>query len=369
MAVQFDITETGGQLRDVQFRLGRRVVRPFSTAPWCDKPEAAGLVPVLRELRGDFFCLPFGAGPGPNGEEYPPHGEAANAVWTVTNRERGRIRAALHTRMPKGLVVKKVETRHGETNIYQTHELRGFRGRLCFGHHAMLDFKVNGSGLVSCSRLRLAQVLPAPFEDPARGGYSCLRQGAWFRRLDSVPMAAGGTADLSRYPAREGYEDLVMIHHKDTDDFAWTAVVFPERQFVWFSLKNPAVLASTVLWHSNGGRHYPPWNGRHRGVLGVEDVTAYFHLGLGASARSNAWNERGVPTTIEFQPHRFVRVPYIIGVAAVPPDFGEVRVIRRVPGGAQILSASGRAVFHTVDTDFLRHSRPDGDGTGEDFTF
>ena len=36
-------------------------------------------------------------------------------------------------------------------------------------------------------------------------------------------------------------------------------------------LKNPAQLPVTMLWFSNGGRSYAPWNGRHRDVLGVED--------------------------------------------------------------------------------------------------
>ncbi|MEM9269795.1 MAG: hypothetical protein AAGA78_12750, partial [Pseudomonadota bacterium] len=36
-------------------------------------------------------------------------------------------------------------------------------------------------------------------------------------------------------------------------------------------LKNCATLPNTMLWISNGGRTAPPWSGRHRRVLGIED--------------------------------------------------------------------------------------------------
>ena len=71
-----------------------------------------------------------------------------------------------------------------------------------------------GSGRISTSRLRHGQVAPLPLEDPAKRGYSALRPGAAFRRLDRVPAAAGGTTDVSRYPARRGFEDLVMLVHE-----------------------------------------------------------------------------------------------------------------------------------------------------------
>ncbi|MFA6959726.1 MAG: hypothetical protein WC205_03125 [Opitutaceae bacterium] len=348
------MTRTAGQLGPVKFRLGRQVIEPLHTAPWCGEPEAGKLIPLLRGLRGDFFCAPFGAGPGWRGEEHPPHGETANADWTVTSSAPERLVAVLKTRIRPGKITKILETRPDETNLYQAHLFDGFQGSMCFGHHAMLDFNRNGPGVISTSKLRLAQVLPAPFEDPAQGGYSSLKQGAWFRRLDSVPLAAGGKTDLTHFPAREGFEDLVMIHHKDADDFAWAAVVFPEKKFVWFSLKNPVHLASTVLWHSHGGRHYAPWNGRHRGVLGVEDVTAYFHLGLGASLAPNPWREKGVPTSLKFSRGKPTRIPYIMGVAALPEGFDTVRCIHQTTTGIRLQSASGRQIDHAVDISFIQ---------------
>jgi len=354
MNVTFNLTQAGGQLGSLRFRIGRRIVEPFNTAPWCDKPESKKLIPLLRELRGDFFCAPFGDGPAWRGEVHPPHGETANGTWIVTSSAPERVVATLNTRVRPGKITKIVEAREGETNLYQTHSFEGFKGEMCLGHHAMLDFNRNGPGLVSTSKLRLAQVLPTLFENPAQGGYSSLKPGAWFRRLETVPMANGGKTDLSRFPAREGFEDLVMLHHKDTDDFAWSAVVFPAKKFVWFALKNPATLASTVLWHSNGGRHYPPWSGRHRGVLGVEDVTAYFHLGLAASLAANPWKNKGIPTAINLAQAKSVRIPYIMGVAPIPDAFDRVRAILRTSAGIRLIAENGMLVDHVVDTKFIQ---------------
>ena len=354
MNVTFDITRIGGQLGPVTFRLGRQIVEPFSTAPWCDKPGAEKLIPLLRELRGDFFCAPFGAGPAWRGEVHPPHGESSNGTWKINSSKNGCLVATLQTKVRVGKITKIVEALEGETNIYQTHLLEGFKGRMCLGHHAMLDFNRNGPGLVSTSKLRLAQVLPVPFENPEEGGYCSLKDGAWFRSLDNVPMANGGKTDLTHFPARKGFDDLVMIHHKDTDDFAWSAVVFPEKKFVWFSLKNPAHLASTALWHSHGGRHYAPWNGRHVGVLGVEDMTGYFHLGLGASLEDNPWKQKGVATSITFTKGKATRIPYIMGVAALPEGFDSVRSIVRTATGIRLESVSRAQIDHAVDTTFIQ---------------
>lgn len=354
MRVSFSITPHGGHLSQVRFRLGNKIVEPFSTAPWCGRPEVKKTIPLLRELRGDFFCMPFGDGPPWRGEAHPPHGQTANDKWHIQSADGQRIVATMQTKVRAGKITKTIEARADETNLYQLHELEGFKGRMCLGHHAMLDFNRNGPGRISMSKLKLAQVLPAPFENPAQGGYSSLKQGAWFRRLDSVPLAVGGKTDLSRFPAREGFEDLVMIHHKQTDDFAWSAVVFPEKNFIWFALKNPRHLASTVLWHSNGGRHYPPWNGRHRGVLGIEDVTAYFHLGLAASLADNPWQDKGVATSIAFKSGKSTVIPYIIGVCPLPAGFDVVSSITRADSGICLKSASGMAVNHTVDTSFIK---------------
>ena len=144
-----------------------------------------------------------------------------------------------------------------------------------------------------------------------------------------------------------------MVSAKPGGDFAWSAAVFSEEGYVWFSLKDPRVLASTVLWHSHGGRHYPPWNGRHRRVLALEEVTSHFHDGLAESAAKNPVNARGIPTAIRLSPRRPTVVNVIMGVAAVPKGFDVVKTIERKDGGILLRGSAGHRVPVPLDWKFL----------------
>ena len=133
-----------------------------------------------------------------------------------------------------------------------------------------------------------------------------------------MPRRDGRSADLTLYPAREGFEDLVMLVSDARLPVAWSAVTFPKERYAWFALRDPRVLGQTILWISNGGRHYPPWSGRHRRVMGIEDVTSYFHLGLAESVKANPVSRQGSPTSFTLEPHRPLVINYIMGTVKIP---------------------------------------------------
>lgn len=355
--VEAFVTRQGGHLGPVTFRTAAGPIQPFAVAPWHGEKLPADAPAVLKPLRGDFFCAPFGGGPSRwRGENHPPHGETAQGAWRLVADESGpgHLVAEMKTRVRPGRVVKRISLLPGETNLYLRHEFHGMNGPMSFGHHATLKFPdAPGSGRLAFSPWRFGSVCPEAFEDPALGGYSALKIGAAFRDLRRVPLANGGTADLTRYPARAGFEDLVMIAARPDAPYAWTSVTFPKERYVWFALKDPRVLASTVMWHSNGGRHYAPWSSRHRAVLGLEEVTSYFHLGLAASAAPNALNRRGITTALRLDPRRPLVVPYIMAVAAIPRGFDVVRTIAFRGDHVVLRAASGKTVRHAVDLSFL----------------
>ncbi|HEY3863509.1 MAG TPA: hypothetical protein VGO59_16655 [Verrucomicrobiae bacterium] len=356
-SVEAFVTELGGHLGPVTFKIGGKKIMPYSVAPWSEENFKPALPPILQVLRGDFFCLPFGGNAKPfRGERHPVHGETANARWHFESLENGRLHLSLRTKVRSGRVDKHISLINGHTALYCRHLVSGMSGPMNLGHHAMLKFpEAAGSGLVSTSDFVCGQVLPVPFESAEMGGYSSLKAGGEFNSLQAVPMADGGKADLSRYPARTGYEDLVMVVNDDQAPFAWTAVAFPKEGFAWFGLKDPRVLRETVFWHSNRGRHYPPWNSRHTGVLGLEEVTSYFHLGLAESAAKNPLSKKGIPTCLRLNPRKPLAVNYIMGVAKIPAGFDRVVSIESQSGGRAIAlrSASGRTAQAPVDLDFL----------------
>lgn len=335
------VTLVGGQVAPITFQLPSGPVEPFAVAPWAE--EGLELPPILKVLRGDFFCCPFGGNEEPyNGEQHPLHGETANAEWTVVQSTDSEVRMGLDLTIRKGHVDKRVWTEPGQTAIYQRHIISGATGPMCFGHHAMLQFVTRG--YVSVAPFGYGQVFPGKFEDSATGGYSFLRPGARFHKLNLVPANDGSIADLTQYPARPGYEDLVMVYTDLNQTLGWSAVHFPDEKYIWFALKDPKILTGTVLWHSNGGRYYAPWNGRHRAVLGIEEVTSSFHWGLAGSVAENEANRAGYRTYFDLKPDLPMVITTIMGVAPSDGFEGHVEDIVAGKGGILIHDAKGTEI-------------------------
>ena len=360
--VEAFVTQVGGHLGPVTFDRKGRKLRPYSVAPWAEEQTDPAMLPLLKVLRGDFFCLPFGGNATPFGKErHPVHGETANGRWQFRSLETIAGRTCLHlsltTKARQGQVDKRIWLLEGQNTVYSQHVVSGMSGPMNLGHHAMLKFPdVPGSGLISTSPFVYAQVFPGAFELPEQRGYSLLKQGAQFKSLDKVPTITGETADLTRFPARRGFEDLVMLVSDAGVPFAWTAVTFPKERYVWFALKDPRILRQTVLWISNGGRHYPPWNSRHVNVLGLEEVTSYFHSGLAESARTNPVSRNGFPTCLRLDNKKPLVVNYIMGIAMIPAGFDRVASIQAERGNRSVVlkSASGRQALAAANPDFLR---------------
>ena len=359
--VEAFVTCKAGHLAPVTFQTSRGPVQPFAIAPWAPAGDIlpAGTPGLLTSLRGDFFCLPFGGNGKPwHGERHPPHGETAGTPWTALESSevgnRSRFVAELRPTVRPGRVVKTIELRRGETNVYCRHEITGFAGRTSLGHHALLEIPEGGVGAVALSPWHRGQVCPQPFELPANRGYSTLKTGATFNRLSKVPLATGGTTDVGAFPAHDGFDDLVMVSSRPDQALAWSTVTVATHGYLWFALRDPRVLASTILWQSHGGRHYAPWSGRHRRVLGVEDVTSYFHFGLAESAGPNPLSAAGVPTVLTLRPNRPLAVNYVMGIAALPRRFDRVKRIDFKGDHIRIVPVSGAVIEHPVDVSFLR---------------
>jgi hypothetical protein len=344
--VELAVTRRGGHLAPVRFRLGRRWAQPYALAPWLPDGIAPSMPPVLQVLRGDYFCLPFGGG---KGVEHV-HGETANGDWELVESGSGRLVLEMAVKFPACRVRKILSIRQGQRAVYQEHRISGLRGRYNFGHHAVLQFPEGGPFHVSVSPFRFGQVKPELFSNPLHREYGALKTGARFRSLDQVPLATGGTTSLAEYPARQGFEDLVLMAAKP-GDFAWTAATLDG--YVWIALKDPRVLPSTLFWISNGGRHGEPWNGRHLRRLGLEEICGHFSDGLEISRQDRLKGE-GIPTTALFRAREVKSVKVIHVVHPVPAGFGRVEAVERDPGGSSItVRAGNRRVTIPVDWNFL----------------
>jgi len=333
-----------------------RSLSSLHRAPWIDEDLAPGTDPHLARLSGDFLCAPFCRS---DVEPAPFHGWPANAPWRLLGSE--RLAAGLCARFELShdvmgaRVVKELTLRDGHPFLYQRHVFEGGRGETSVGQHLMLAFP-HGARLSFSPKL-YAQTPDDVFEpDPARGR-SRLAYPARFEDLTEAPLADGGTTDLTHYPFSQAHEDFVMLVEEPGDRLAWGAALRPEEGDITLSLKSPADFPLTLLWISNGGRDYAPWNGRHRGVLGMEEARAWSLNGHAASIRPNPLSESGIPTSIRLTEGGTVDLRTVIGLLPAPSGWERVADVAAQTGALLIRNPAGESLRLPYDETFLAGPR------------
>ncbi len=358
--VELALTQLGGHMAPVTFfRDSKQPVQPYHISPWQGEKHAYP-VPVLVPLRGDFFCLPFGGnGDAVNGEKHPPHGETAGSPWkhvaTKKTDDVTTLTVALETKVRAGKVTKELSLVDGQNVIYSRHLIEGFAGKTPLGHHATLAMpEKDGAFRIATSPFKFGMVAPGLFSDPKQAEYQALQIGARFTDLHKVPVAWKGApdADLASLPARKGHADLFMLFNEPTGP-AWVTATRGDEGWVWFALKDPAILNGTLFWLENHGRHGLPWFGRNN-CVGIEDITGHWADGLAASVSPNLLTKEGIATAIELSATRPTAVNYIQGVVRVPAGFVEVKTIEFAPGQVTFVSTTGQRVTAPVRHEFLK---------------
>ncbi|MCB8877678.1 hypothetical protein [Acidisoma silvae] len=343
--IQVDLDLDLGQIASLSIRQGDRVLSPFHRVPWADSQDDAlfeGTDPHLRRMSIDFFGAPFTLS---DVEPAPYHGWPANSSWhlvEVCHFERGVTgRFQLDRDVMGTRLVKELTLRDHHPFLYQNHIFKGGSGKLPVGYHAMVSLP--GEAFLSFSPKLEAMTPETALEpDPARGT-SLLRYPSSSSDIHAFPMADGRTADLARYPLADRHDDLVMLVEDPANSLGWSVAARPQRRDLALVLKSPKTLPFTILWYSNGGRFYPPWNGRHVGVLGVEEVCAFMNAGHKASAAPNGLSERGFPTAAVLGGDLSIRsvigaVDWIVGAETVREikAGGKGLIIRTADGEAEV---------------------------------
>jgi hypothetical protein len=260
---------------------------PMQVAPWHAEPIGAEQAGLMRGLRGDWPCVPFGRTDRP--ADLPAgwatrtphdawgHGHSAHHDWDWLSTDDPHtlsLTIALPASDPIRRLTRTVRAQpdasavdlalHIEARIPCTlpvalhPTLRLDAGRM------ELDLPNHGPGLT--------------YPVPAEPGRSRLAPGQRFDRLDAAPTADGPPADLTRYPQPRDSEDLLQLMSLEGAvtarylDLGWALTLDWDR----------TLLPDAMLWVSHRGRLAPPWSGRHL-ALGVEPVCGTFDLGRVAS--------------------------------------------------------------------------------------
>jgi hypothetical protein len=344
-----------GHIRSLEIECDGRRLRPLHTAPWVGEQaivEAPDIPAGLKFLSGDFFCAPFGKS---DVEEAPGHGWPANSPWQFLEEARHDEAVTARFRLERTVMgarlTKEITLRAGHPFVYQRHIFEGGNGAVSCASHAMTWFA--GRGYVSLSRKAFGELPATQQESDPKRGRSLFAQSVRFSDISRMPLCDGRTVDLRRYPVAERHEDFVVLVEAHGASLGWAAAARPDAGDIVLSLKNPKEFPMTFLWYSNGGRDYPPWNGRHLGVLGIEEGRAYLAAGHAASIAPNPLSQSDIPTSLMLKPHTSVSVRHIVGGVSLPAGWEAVASIEPVSDGLRLTSARGEASDHPFDANFL----------------
>ncbi len=350
-SVEVGVLEECGHLFPIRFFFEKEVIEPMHIAPWTNEDLDKSIPPILKYLRGDFFCAPFGASDILK-DESRDHGTSANDKWNEIEVTKSSLKLKLSKKISGAELIKEISINENESVVYQKHIFKGGKGKIPVGHHAML--KIPDSCFISFSDFEFAGTPPFIVEPDSSKGRSVLKYPQQFPNLANVQLSDNKIVDVSIYPFDKNHEDLYMVISKKDIPFGWSAVSCPSKGWLWFAIKDRNILPNTVIWLSNGGRYYSPFSSRHKNVIGIEETASFFHLGHKASIEKNYLNEQGFKTYIELAPDKVLEIPYLFGAVKIPSGFGKVKSITETKDGVEIKDNGHNKVFVKVNLNFIR---------------
>lgn len=321
-----EVAALGGMLGPVWFTLSDgHKVQPFAVAPWADDPpeKLKLLPPILRQLRGEFPCAPFGVATART--DLPPHwmdgfdptlppaddfthGYSANHHWHLVEQTKTAIIIAID--YPKDHVVRRLTrciSQDGDLRIKIDLQIEMRRdAALPIGLHPIFALPTEQqSARLSIPSLKCVRTFPVPVDDVSQ----CIPDKTT-DTLTQIPTQDGGAVDATRLPLAIQTEELLAVSLTQGElrlsdaqndyavDLTWDIDVFPQ----------------CLLWLSNRGRKAYPWCGRFC-AIGIEPIAAVFDLGVAHSANPHTQLARsGIATQASLSASDPITTSYAIAV-------------------------------------------------------
>lgn len=320
------VQRLGAMLAPVRFDLSDgRSVQPMHIPPWANENLSPGLPPILRGLRGEWPCVPFGADepeslaldwqasmgwPSPLPQNALPHGESSNCVWEWLNADDEYL--ALHLNYPDDYPIAWVEREiipdlNAPAIDCVLRVMPSADCSLPIGLHPTFALPTTiGAARIRTSKASHIRSYPGSLEP----GADIFPADAVVDDLGGAPAHSGGQIDASRLPFEAPGEDLLQLVGVE-EGFA--ALDNHEAGYRATLTWNAEHFPSLLIWYSNRGRQHPPWNGRHT-ALGLEPVCSAFDLGAGIASADNPIARQGTPTSHSFLAGKVFETRYRIAV-------------------------------------------------------
>lgn len=315
-----EVQALGGMLGPVWFDIGQpRRVQPFFVAPWAEEAGHEGLPGVLRRLRGEWPCVPFGVdraslpdgwlGKAASIVDGAPHGYGANNEWNLVDRGADWIEIGITypDTHPVRRIRRRIAGRPGTATLEITLEIDA-ANEIDLGLALHPTFRLPsaaGAAKLDVAGFRRGMTLPVPLDV-----CSLAAPGQWFDCLERVPGRTGQELDFTRLPAAVPNEDILQLQadagivRLSNHEEGWQAHVSYDA----------GLFPTAILWVTNQGWSGSPWLGRTR-ALGIEPARAAFDLGQTVSADpDNPLAREGVPTSIRIAAGETLVTRYFIGL-------------------------------------------------------
>ncbi len=305
------VSEGGGMVSGT-FDIEGELVSPFYCHPWNEDEADEG---ILKWLQGDFVCVPFGIHPRQKIDGYeaevkckqPAHGLSSNTKWNV-----------------------KCLNDHIEMNIkYNSCEIDKIQRKVMFLQgcngiefnntiYANIDtfmpvaihpvFRLNekrGSMKLIVPECETIATYPIKLDKSSR-----VKPNIFTNDLSKVPLEDGEEVDLTSLPLADDVEEIVMLCGLKDNRIILENHEENYRVIVEVDL---ACFSNCVLWFSNRGRTFTPWNGRNL-CLGIEPSTAAFDFGSDISCADNLLKKKGFKTAMKICADSAFKIDYKIFV-------------------------------------------------------
>ncbi len=301
----------GGMLGPAQFNLPNLgQISPLTCPEWNKRDDTKDMLPLIRNLCGDFVCAPYGA---PEASESLPehwrkgadqglpddtwfHGYSVNSPWEIAVDPKDASRATLTNLPPDQHPLSRLE-RH----VSLLPDVAGYKVELRITARRDVRFPLSLHPCFYLPEEPGAVRLEIP---SAKRGWTYpvalipenapIAVDARFDNLNAVPRANGGMIDLSQLPPSERCEALVQIPSSAGE----IRLVYEQAGYAVKFSYDADLLPSLVIWISNQGRDEAPFDGSFR-TLGIEAVAGAFDLGPAVSnSPKNPIARDGVATTV-----------------------------------------------------------------------
>ena len=303
----------GAMMAPVTFLLpDGRQVSPLHVAPWATEASAEALPGILRKLRGDFSCVPFGYSVsgdgwpdewasimGAAGQDEEVHGRSSNHAWQWGDCDAHSLSLTLDYPEPSPIlrVTRKLTPDPDATAV--DIEFRIVARRPCrtpIGLHPVFRLpQETGAATLELGTFAVGRTYP----DTVEPGAALFARDQTFTDIAAVPARSGGPVDASRLPFAQDTEELLQIEGLDGSVSLANHAENYRVRLRWQTEHFPSLL----LWYSNRGRKAEPWNGRHL-ALGIEPVCSPFGMGPATALADNPIARSGVATAIKLSPDR-----------------------------------------------------------------